>query len=459
MRPLLFLFIFCLSSLQASQGKLFQNDDSIVVNSGDIQYDGKEFVLVGEVVVEHSLGKISAHRLSFESMRDNDKKNRFGLLKISEDVQIELYSSPDGHSKEMPESLEKRGVSMKGGGQLNCQKAEIDYANMRGNFLGNEASPDVSYRHSKVAENGQERPSVEIKSSRMNLQFIKDPIASKPPLKALVKEIEADGNVRIFYGQDYLLFADHALYSLEGANKVLTLTPRGERSTCRVTSFNGGCLDASVIQLRVVDQVLVFSDPVGTFPLNREGDPVQALKMNAKELIWDDREQNLHFKGDKNHQVFIEDALGELYADTVFIKYASENSRLVPLKMTLKGHVRLINRFDGHIEESGSILHYAVADYVEYMLGPQEVLLLGEDGNRVLFFDVVKNIQMSAPGLKVKHNLSNKEKKGSPQGMSIQGMGDVRFTFIEKELDQLKSHFPLGDTSRKEAHVEASDTK
>jgi hypothetical protein len=67
--------------------------------------------------------------------------------------------------------------------------------------------------------------------------------------------------------------------------------------------------------------------------------------------------------------------------------------------------------------------------------------LAGVNGNRVLFFDKVNNVQMSAPSLKVRHD-------SSTQKDSIQGLGDVRFTFIEKELEQLKEHFRLEESQK-----------
>lgn len=116
-----FFFYFTLHGQQEEH--LLQKEEPLLVNSGEALYDGKEISLVGEVVVQHSLGQISAHRLSLLPSSNQDNKNKFSLFKISDDIQIDL----------------------KEGGKLICQKAEIDYSKMEGLFFGNDDYPDVVY--------------------------------------------------------------------------------------------------------------------------------------------------------------------------------------------------------------------------------------------------------------------------------------------------------------------------
>lgn len=489
--------------LQAQESSSLQKEDAMIVNSGEAQYDGKEIVLVGQVSVEHGLGQISAHRLSVLPSVNQDKKNKFGFLKIGEDVHIQL----------------------KEGGELYCQQAEIDYAKLQGTFLGNEAQPDVVYLNRGEEKGGSQkvRPPLEIKSCQMNFELMREPIPSSSSTKAKVKQVEADQNVRVHYNQDHLLLADHALYQRIPDEKssiagLLTLTIKGHLPACKMINLNGDQLSAYEIQLNTVERKLWLSQPVGLLYIRREAHPVQALAFSAKELTWDDQQQNLLLKeqvdvtqneslhiqtshelsisqaivegkktlrflrspkdtricysdvkkdlahqiycpgpflidherqemtmqglfdpvgeGSQGEQVEIKDMLGEMYADRVTLYYQWQDHQLVPEKMILEGHVRLMNRFDGHRGEAGSILHYALADRVECFHKQQEMLLISGNGNRVLLFDKVNNIQMSAPSLKVRHDSASQKEV-------IQGLGDVRFTFIEKELEQFKSHFPF----------------
>jgi lipopolysaccharide export system protein LptA len=500
----LYLSFSLFSIVQGQENLSLPKEDSMVVNSGEAQYDGKEIVLVGEVVVQHPLGQISSHRLSVQPSIEQGKKNKFGFLRISDDVAIEL----------------------KGGGQLYCQQAEIDYGKMQGIFLGNLTHPDVIYLNTGEGQENADKARLpfEIKSIQMTLELIRemDPSSST---KILVKQIEADQNVRVSFNQDYLLVADHAVYqriptapssSIAG---LLTLSVREHLPACKITNLNGDNLSAQIIQLNTIERKLWFSQSKGMLCMQREGNPAQNLEFSSKELVWDDLQQTLLLKGDirltqnnlrlqtdhelliaranlegeknlkyfqapKNshisyldvqkgdtHQIYcpgplmmdhehqkmelqgaigppyqqvcIEDVLGEIYADRVQMNYVWQDNQLIPEKMILEGHVHLMNRFDGHLEEVGSVLHYALADRVEYFLKQQEMVLTSTKDSRVLFFDRVNNVQMSAPHLKVWRDPTTQKEM-------IQGLGDVRFTFMEKEFEQLKRHFTLTDVSQKE---------
>lgn len=496
----LWIPLFFISLLQAQSQ--MSTDEAMIVNSGEAQYNGKEIVLVGEVVVQHSLGQISARRLSLLPVLNKDKKTKFGVLNINEDVHIQL----------------------KEGGELHCQQAEVDYAQMQGLFFGNEVQPDVVYLNRGERKEGDQkvRPPFELKSTQMKLELMREPSSASSSARTLAKQIEAEQNVRVRYNEDYLLLADHALYQRIPDEKssvagLLTLSVKNNLPLCTMTNVNGDRLSADVIQLNTVDRLLVLTRPAGILYMRREGHPTQILEFSSQELVWNDQQQHLLLKGEVNvsqneflriytsheisllqaiidgkrtikmlnsphdtqisfsdlqkdrvhkiycpgsliidherqemtlqgvsvdplipkfdaSQVYIEDVLGDMYADLVYVYYHWDDRELVPEKMILEGHVKLMNRFDGHQEESDVVLHYALADRVECFPKQQEMILTSSDGNRVLFFDKVNNVQMSAPSLKIKNDSVTKKN-------AIQGIGDVRFTFIDKELDQIKSRF------------------
>jgi hypothetical protein len=93
---------------------------------------------------------------------------------------------------------------------------------------------------------------------------------------------------------------------------------------------------------------------------------------------------------------------------------------------------------NGAIEpgKTKAFLEYALADVVEYSPQTKEVQLSALNKGRVLFFDKVNNLQISAPALKIKRDAVT-------QKDSIQGVGDVRFNFVKHELDKMKKC--LGD--------------
>lgn len=493
-----------------------EKNENMIVNSGEAQYDGKEMSLEGQVSVQHPLGQISARKLTLQATDEGGKKNRFGLLKIDDQVQITL----------------------KDGGELHCQHAEIDYGKMQGIFTGNADFPDVAYLHDLKETKGKNlpHPSFEIKSTKMTLDLIKENDSQTSSSRTLVQRIEADQNVRIHYERDHLLLADHAFYQRlphtpSSRAGILTLVSNGNPPLCKMTNLNGDQLAAKMIQLDTEKRQLWLEHPKGTLYFRNQSPTVQTLEFSALELIWDDLQQNLLLQGqvnviqngalrihtdnqlsisqtlfngkkslkslysptnthifykdaqkgierkiycpgpfhidhvkkemtmqsisptnqehDRNSQVYVDDVLGEMYANHVHIKYEVENRQMLPSHMLLEGNVRLINRFDGHVEESGSILHYALADRVEYDPKEKELILISENGNRVLFFDKINNVQMSAPSLKVRRDASTDKDV-------IRGQGDVRFTFIDKEFDQMKRYFPLGSMEQESNSAKSS---
>ena len=493
-----FYFIWIFFLMPMVQAQEFPSLEMMRVNSGEAQYDGKEIVLVGQVNVQHSLGEISARRLCIQPASGKEKKNKLGLLKISENVHIKL----------------------EGGGELACEEAEVDYSKLEGVFLGNSASPDVIY----TAEGSDDKnPQLMVKSTRMVVDLFRE------EAKTLVKQIHALQNLRINYRQEYLLHADCAVYQTIASEPsspagLLTLTMDGPNATCQLTTIHGDHVQAKKIQAATIERRLWLETPRGILNMHREADSPQTLEFEANELAWDDQAGFLHLKGKVNiiqnetlqvstdyeisisqiivngqktlrsikapqkvqvsyqdmlkgrahkiicpgsltidherqeiilqgssdqsgkeeiQQVYIEDAMGEMYADYIKMNYSWENRQFTPKNILLEGHVRLLNRFDGHIQESGSVLHYALADRMDYFPKEQEIILAGSKDTRVLFFDKVNNVQMSAPSLKVKRDAETGKN-------FIQGLGDVRFTFMERELEQLKQHFRLEETSHKE---------
>lgn len=414
---------FCLAFLPLSAQESSQ-EESLVVSSVEVCYKGKEIVLVGQVVVQHGLGQISARRLTIQSLPGKDKKHKFAFLKIEGNVHIELQ---------------------RGGGELDCQEAEVDYAKLQGFFWGDVHSPDVVYCYGGEKKEGKSNSAhlLEVRSRQMTLDLMRGPAHAMTAARTLVKQIEALQDVRVHYNQAYFLVADRANYQRfatpdsPSTAGLLTLSMQTEEHpVCQLTTQNGDYMQARTIQVDTVQQCLKLDQAQGKLSIRRENQPEQVVEFTADEVMWNERAQMIILKGnEENHQqVYIDEALGEMYADRVVIHYQWENQQFVPSKMILEGHVRLLNRFDGHLQESSSVLHYALADQVNYDPKVQEMLLTSQKGNRVLFVDKTHNMQMSAPSLRVRRDATTQKE-------SIQGVGDVRFTFIEREREQIKQHF------------------
>ncbi len=120
-------------------------------------------------------------------------------------------------------------------------------------------------------------------------------------------------------------------------------------------------------------------------------------------------------------QVVFNGEIGEVFADHALVEY---NEEFKATKVILSDNVQLINQ-----EKE----QYALADFVTYYPQTQQMLLEGK-GNRVLFYDKLRNMQLSAPSVRAKRDPKT-------QRDSVQGVGDVNFVFGQEELMKLKERF------------------
>jgi hypothetical protein len=128
-------------------------------------------------------------------------------------------------------------------------------------------------------------------------------------------------------------------------------------------------------------------------------------------------------------QIVFHDSMGEIYADLLTVYYTMAEDSPTPTKLVLEGNVQMFNR-GGDPDKNGAFLQYALADVVEYTPQAREVYLVASDKKRVLFFDKLNALQVSATSLKIRRDQETKKE-------SIQGFGDVRFSFVEKELEMI----------------------
>lgn len=493
--------IFALAMLTACSliGQEEEENSPMTIHSGEAEYNGQEISLVGDVVVQHGLGTISAHRFSL-SVPDDKNKHKFSYLTMSEKVSIDFQN----------------------GGRLTCEKAEVNYDQMQGNFFGSQDNPDVIYSYSETeSANNKKMPRLIIKGLQMQIGFVR---AKEKKSKAELNQIQIDEQVRVDYNKEYFLQADKAFYQhdlLETQNKkagTLTLSVN-QHPFCVISNFQGDKIFAKVITVDTLKYFFDLTEPHGSL-LHRYRNEAQKINFSADHMSWDQKGMTLTLNGHvdvgdtdnlllktdhqliithrlvdgkkeirtifcpqeteitffdikkesprkimchgsllidqenlqvwmhspkdeqgqvlENKQIFFDDLMGEMCADSVQMHYERQEKQFLPKKINLLGNVQIFNRFDGHVQESSSVLQYALADQVEYLPESQDMLLTGKNGNRVLFFDKINSLQMSAPGLKIHLDQTTRKE-------SVQGIGDVRFTFIEREFNQLKARFRMNE--------------
>ncbi|MFT4552755.1 MAG: hypothetical protein ACI9S8_001381 [Chlamydiales bacterium] len=139
----------------------------------------------------------------------------------------------------------------------------------------------------------------------------------------------------------------------------------------------------------------------------------------------------------EDQQVVFQDNLGEIHGDTVFIDYESVGEKIQPVKMRVIGNVKVMNRSERDLGMGKVSTQYAVADEAVIFFHPHEMTLSSWEHNDVLYFDKVKNMQMSASKIVAKRD-------GFTGKDSIEGIGAVHFLFDESELARLTKAFHIG---------------
>lgn len=158
---------------------------------------------------------------------------------------------------------------------------------------------------------------------------------------------------------------------------------------------------------------------------------VEHLLKTPGAVFIDHRKGTMHMKGlrdkEKNYPVHFEDPFGEIDADEAILSYSYLEGKFTPLRLLLKGDVKVENR-------SPLARQYALADEAEFFFISNTLTLRAENKSRVLLYDALNKMQASAPILEIKRDPATGKD-------SFQGVGPVRFIFAEEEFEELKRRF------------------
>lgn len=501
-RKVFFFLFFAIRFFSFAAAEVFPADDAMVIKSGEAQYDGKEIFLSGKVVVEHGLGHIFAGNFSIKPCEGTEKKSRFSLLTMDEDVRVVLPA----------------------GGTLECQHAAVDYSRLKGEFQGSADVPDVVYTDFGPIEPSSESvPLLVMKSGGLNIELLRDSDSKK----TVVKEIESIDDVRVCYRGDYNLFADRAVFRCFGVHGslippgILTLEGKGIDSFCSLTTANADSIRAKRIIADTNRRCLFLERPSGILRFAAEQKEPSVLEFTSDSLSWSELEQVLSLEGKVSlfynrsvkvetdrldigittvdgkrrisfikapektemtyadvqkrteHKIIcpgafkMDDAAQEIVLEGISLEGISSESgsedgvqvcledrsgkmyadRVIVRYKRNEGRILPLNVLsDGKVRLSGgssedpsAVVRYAVADRAECFLEDGEIVLSGRENRQVLLFDHANRVRMSAASLKILRDpLTGKE--------SIRGVGDVRFTFMDCEAERMKKCFRIEGT-------------
>ena len=476
-----------------------QGGQGLIVDSGEAKYDGKEIHLTGNVAVEHNLGKISSHRLTIQP--STEKKKNLELLKISDDVKIAF----SGGGELTCQIGEVDYAKMSGFFLGNSEQPDVCYFNRGEKKEGLFHIPTPFELKSKhicieLEEGAPELKETTIKRLIANqnvrigynqdYQLLADRVTYHPLHHSSDQKTPADrdlsleGRLNLYSGpelsachltnasgdqlfaeeiqidtQERLLTCKNAKGTIVSNNLLTTFSSDtliwDDQLQTILLKGNAALLYEGVMQLSANDQLLIIlSKNKGKRDLRaiqaEKGSQISYKSPKCTlycpgQLYIDHERKEILFNGyhieNKKQQVFIDEEFGEMYADRLQIEYSLNEGEMTPEKIILEGDVCLKNYYEKHAGKTGSPLHYAIADKMEYFPSLNELILTSTASRRVLLFDKANNMHMSAPCL----NIINNPLTGKP---TIHANGDARFTFIENEFEQFNQRFSLIESTK-----------
>ena len=258
-KRILALSLFGVSTLYAATPET----DSAALSSSNATYDGNALVLTGHVLLDHGLGKMAADEAKLQR-QETGKDFPFSLIQLVKNVQL----------------------SMKGGAQINCDGADLDFTSLKG-LLSAENGGKVVYTDN--LEKGLFRllgNSVELKISKREVDQKKSDFE--------IDTILAKEDVNIEFAKGFSLQAHQALYrktpikdaSSEEFQGAVTAYPKDAENPCRLT-HGEDLIDAESVDLDLVHSKLALLHPKGMLtsrlmPGMQKGE----LKFTCDHLLW-----------------------------------------------------------------------------------------------------------------------------------------------------------------------------
>lgn len=138
--------------------------------------------------------------------------------------------------------------------------------------------------------------------------------------------------------------------------------------------------------------------------------------------------------GTQDQQLRLSTEWGTLKGDDLQILFEKKEGQHVLSSCFLTGHVSIRNRFSELSQTEGILDQYILADSLRFFPESRQWIISANPSRRVLFYDAVHGMEVSAPEAGIHFGDA-----GLPE---IQGFGDVRFSFQQKELNRLKKRFP-----------------
>lgn len=450
------------------------------VSSANASYDGNALILKGQVVLDHSLGKMQAEEAILER-QEMGKDFPFSLIHLQKDVLLSL----------------KNNVSLK------CETADLDFVTLKGTLLSNDK---VVYTDAFKKKKGAPT-SFRLTSKTIDLQLSKKGEETKKTVFD-VDTIMAKEGVQIEYADAFVLLADNAIYRKSEIDPTkaefqsnVSAYPKDASTLCHLI-HGSDRVDANEAHFDLVHSKVAMLHPKGTIQsllipelLNKQ------LLFTAESLLWDHLKNTLFLKGniklnepslgtihsddelhfvqkgsqisslktkgkttieylnahkltcfgtmsidrEKLHatasspliegkvpdgqQIFYQEGEINVHADKAQIEYSAHEISFQPVSISLKGNVKIASH-DSH--------RLGIADRVTYLPTTRTFILGADPGKRVLFINNEENLRISAQEVHITQDPTTKKQ-------TVKGIGNVQLALTHEEQALIQKLFKLSE--------------
>ncbi len=441
-------------------------EDTVSLESDSANYHGNVFTLYGHVWLKHHLGEMRAEEARLMALKPGDAYS-FQVLNLLGEVSLTLSDQ----------------------GTLSCENAEINYDTLKAKFWGMSQRGAVNYRSAL--------PDSTIVSLRSDEMYV-DLKADKEKRHFSFSKVNPQGNVHLDYGAQFIASSDFASYNTSTANLSLGMKKKTEscrilrkngdniyaktihlneakkevylhetsgtlfyeeaRASFSPTHFSSRDLTWKYKQhTLLLEKDVVIQSPLYELYTNRYVEVSQRNINNKMEwanfkafgnaslhhtaqngtlrslethqyILVDNIKLEAILTSPPNEQVLYTDPRGTVRADRVNAYFERIGGHNELSKLHLQENVRIFNYQTDQVEQ------YALADIVEYNPDDERMTLTAHPGKRVLYYDALNNIQLSAKQIELRRNELNGK-------TAAQAFGHVKITLNKEEMELIKERF------------------
>ncbi|MEC7840106.1 MAG: hypothetical protein VX777_08715 [Chlamydiota bacterium] len=436
---LIFIFtVYCKPSI-AGDDALYELDADI------INYSGNRVELEGNVAFQYDLAKISSHS-AFLEQKTSGKEKKTARLGFCDDVTITMKDRGVIHCISGEADLSKNKISLQGEPVHYQKEVAVSCKDMVLRYDESHTITEiVATGHVFIEDPHQYRARghqaiyngeglVTLLPKKNERCFIDTPYGVNIEAEEVIFDTlnhqillkHTQGSIRLVKGLPTAIEADLAVW--DETDGVLTLLGNAIVSHPLMASIKNTGLISFIWNDSDLQYMTVMGDSKITC-FNKQGGVDYHLTVNGN-IVLDHTLKQLYIEKMEN-QIQYSDKLGHVFGDTLIVDYKINNKEIEPSKVQLSNNVKLLSIASVSTSIDSFTPQYALADTMQYFPDTKVLHLSGQNGGRVLYYDKINNVQISAPKLLYSKNAKE----------TVKGIGDVRFRFMEQELNEIKKRF------------------